>query len=225
MSRQQREIRIGAYIYNGAYRLIPGSSRLYPVWNHDFNANLEFRSSAVNKAISGFERGNVSGYRVTFTTDLRNMYREDATELRTLFNLCASESVRTFDTTTTSALDNVAKTVVLDGKETIDDFYNGLYLVQGSNVARIVDYVGATRTATYVGDDIANGTGRTIAVYPDKPTILGISVDENVANTIYCNMVGSSIGLTRELTIGTQFITLQAQSVERFAQIPDTLAV
>jgi hypothetical protein len=221
MSRQQRLIKIGAYFFNGAFREIPDTLKDYPIWNHRFSAELEFRSSAVNKALSGFERGNVSGYRVLFTADLRNTYTTDVADLRVLFSLFASESRRIIQTLTPTSANST--TIVLpSGASSANGYYNGTYLVQGSLKTRVVSYVGSTRTATVEGDTLTTAS-TDVVLFPDKPTILGISKDTNANNIIYYNMTNSAIALARELTVGSQSISLQARSIERFSEIPQSL--
>jgi len=80
-------------------------------------------------------------------------------------------------------------------------------------------------------------TGHTyeIVLLRSQPTVVGIATVPNLlpANTLYnsgeeswkngfiwCNLTSSSYDLNRELTVGTQVVSLQFQSVERFNEIP-----
>lgn len=221
-TKQQSQVKIGAYFFNGAYRPFPNYPADFKVWNVNYDSALEFRTSPVLTALSGFERGNVAGHRISVSVNLRNTSATETEALRDLFNLFSSQYVRQFDTATLSATS--ATSATLAGKSAVNDFYVGAYLVQGSLKARITAYNGATKVATLVGDTLANGAG-SIAIYPDKPTIVGISTDTNASNIIYCNPIGSNLSLARELTIGNQIISLSLKSVDRLEQIPEHLVI
>lgn len=222
-TKQETSIQIGTYYFNGAYRpLLPVAS--YGVWNVDYNSETEFRSSPTNRSLSGFERGNVSGRRLSVTINLRSTSTDTTNQIRTLLNSCSSQFPRKLADVTLSGLIEADKTIVFDNnKSNVPGFYNGIYIVQGSNRARVDSYA-TTRTATFVGDNLANG-GAELFVYPDKPTIVGVSTDNNPANVIYCNLIDSNLGQIRELTIGTQVITLNLTSVERVKDIPQSIVI
>lgn len=222
-NKQETSIQIGTYYFNGEYRtLLPLAS--YGVWNVDYNSETEFRSSPTNRSLSGFERGNVSGRRLSVTINLRSTSTDTTNQIRTLLDTCSSQFPRKLADVTLSSVNNTTKTVVFDsGKSNVLGFYNGIYIVQGSNRARVDSYAD-TRTATFVGDDLANDDAE-LFVHPDKPTIVGVSTDNDSANVIYCNLIDSNLGQIRELTIGTQVITLNLTSVERVKDIPQSIVI
>lgn len=221
-TKQQSEIQIGAYFFNGAYRPFPGYPKSFRVWNVEYDAELEFRSSPTNRALSGFERGNVSGHRLNVSVNLRNTSPTQSEELRLLFNLVSSQFPRKLADVTLSSTSATSATFDA-GKEAVAGYYNGVYVVQGNNRARVADYTSG-RVATLVGDELQDG-GAELFVFPDKPTIIGASTDNNTANIIYCNPIDTGLSLLRELTIGTQSVRLELRSVERTKDIPSQIVI
>jgi len=52
-----------------------------------------------------------------------------------------------------------------------------------------------------------------------EPTVIGVTVEDNTT-VVHCNLNSAVVGINRELTIGTQAITISLKSVNLFKEIP-----
>lgn len=221
MSRQHQKIRIGLYYFNDDFRAFSNGASEYGIWDINYDAQSEFQASTVDRALSGKEIGGISAYRITINTLLRNTLPSDSEKLRKLLSSTSSRFPRKAHEFTLSNVTNVSATFD-NVAETVDGYYNGLVIEQGSDKARITGYDGQTQTATLTGDTLSNGSSN-IMVYPDKATILGVSTDTTTNTIIYCNLIGSDFNLLREQTINNQLIGMQLRSVNVFKEIPSYL--
>jgi hypothetical protein len=144
--KQVETIRIGAFYFNGAYRAFhteTNSVNTYPislpVWEAQFTESLEFVSGSVTQALTGNERGNISGYRANVDIFLDNSYPAESTKIRTLLEKFANQYDRTVLQTSKGTV--TATTVVLVNGVGAgnDNYYKNLTLINASNTDRPSD--------------------------------------------------------------------------------------
>jgi len=228
--RQETQVKIGLYIYNGGYRAFEGYPVSLEVWNITANAEMEFMDGQpVTQALDGYEYGNAEGYRLLVSFDLSNIYDSaDQTAWRTLFGLLAGQYDRTVWTTTANGAGaGITSLVLQSDAPTTDDYFNNLYVtsLSGGDV-KITDYTGASRTCTLASAKTwLSGDGITIKARPNFQTLIGLSVTDDAADIIYYNLDSNLFGILRELTIGRQVITVNLRSVDRSATIPESFLV
>lgn len=232
--KQVHSIKIGAFYFNGEYRAFhteSNSSNTYPVslpvWEASFNDELEFVSGAVTQALTGNERGNISGYRASVDIFLDNSYPPDSSNIRTLLEKFANQYDRTVLETNTAG-GNPTSTRLMKGVAT-DDYYNNLTLVNASNVAQqviITDFRASDLRATVTGDfEIGLWENVFVVAKANIPTVLGVSTDNTDGNIIYCNLTNGQFGFRRELTVNMQSIQLSGREVQRTPLISDKYRV
>ena len=236
---------MGAYFLNGRrfnnasgdyedeFTAFNGYPDSFAVWNVSYKAEKEYLSSAVTKSLTGYERGNPGGFRIKISIALKNSNATQSNAIRSLISTTSSQYERTVVSTTLGSNPVTGATIDLNlgntEPNTLSNAYQGAYIRNASNtsanVYRIDSYVGSTKVATapetivgYTVSDVVN-----VALFPDKPTVIGVSVDNTTSNVIYCNLLGGSYGIERELTIGNQIISLDLTSVDRFQTIPTYL--
>ena len=245
MAKQQTEILMGAYFlngrrynnttgnYNDEFTPFNGYPASFAVWNVNYRADKEFLSSATSKSLTGFERGNPGGYRLKIDISLRNTNTTQSNAISTLISLASSQYQRTVVQTTVSSVSGATIDLNLGNTSpnTLSNAYQGAYIQNttntSANVYRVISYVGSTKEATttesvvgYTATDSVN-----VSLFPDKPTVIGVSVDNTTSNVIYCNLISGSYGIDRELTVGNQIVTLQLTSVDRYQTIPSYLNI
>lgn len=230
--RQQQQIRMGAYYYNGQYVPFEDYPASFDVWNINYRAEKEFVEQPSTRALSGRERGNIGGYRIVIDMILDNSFGSNNTNLRNLLSLVPSQYVRTaykasVGSGSTSNLVNVS----LDVPKTLtNNALTGTFLTNPArtpNKALVTAYVGTTSVAT-VDRNVSNwqtSDNINVSLLQNLNTVIGVSTDNTNGNIIYCNLVGGSYGIARELTVGKQTINLQLRSVERFATVPSNLEI
>lgn len=245
MAKQESYIQMGAYFLNGRrynnasgnyedeFTPFNGYPQSYAIWNVNYKAEKEFLTSATTKSLTGYERGNPSGYRVKISIALKNSNASQSNAIRSLISTTSSQYERAVVQSTLGTSPVTGATINLalgdTTPNTLSNAYQGAYIRNTSNtsanVYRIESYVGATKVATapenivgYTVSDVVN-----VALFPDKPTVIGVSVDNTTSNIIYCNLLGGSYGIEREMTIGNQIISLDLASVDRYQNIPTYL--
>lgn len=238
--KQVHSIKIGAFYFNGEYRAFhteSNSSNTYPVslpvWEASFNDELEFVSGAVTQALTGNERGNISGYRASVDIFLDNSYPSDSSNIRTLLEKFANQYDRTVIETDTNGWNDSNKSLVLSsalGTSDNDDYYNNLTVINTNNLAQqavIIDYDGTAKRATLNTNlTIDNTWGNVFVVAKANiPTVLGVSTDNTDGNIIYCNLTNGQFGFRRELTVNMQSIQLSGREVQRTPLISDKYRV
>ena len=253
MAKQQSQIQMGAYFQNGRRYNNPGEGYAneftpfdgYPtsfdVWNVNYKADKEFLTSPTSKALSGYERGNPGGFRLQIDIALRNTTNAQTSNIKSLLDLVPSQYERFVvatninGTPTHNTVTNVSVITLGDNIVNNQNAYQGAYVrnidqndttfrctrfsVGGGNPQRF-DLRGNVDASAWTSADTLN-----VVLYPDKPTVIGVSVDNTTSNIIYCNLISSSLGIERELTIGNQIINMSLRSVDRFQTIPSYLAI
>jgi hypothetical protein len=225
-TRQEKQILIGAYVYNGGYRAFKTYPVSIDVWNVRANAELEFMGSAVTQTLTGREYSNSEGYRLLLDFDVNNVYDSaDQLAWRTLFGLFSNLSNRTFWTTTANGAGVASTSLILQSDApTVNDYFNGMIVSNLSGGAVVItDYDGATRTATLASaKSWSNADAITIQARPNLPTLLGVAINNEAGDLIYYNIDGNGYGILREFTIGKQQIGIKARSFERTETIPES---
>lgn len=247
MAKQQQQIKMGAYFLNGrrynntsgsyASEFTPfnGYPASYDVWNVNYRAEKEYLTSATTRSLTAYERSNPSGYRIKIDISLRNTTSSQSAAIEDLLSLTSSQYRRTVVETTLSSSPVTGSSIDLNlgatSPNTTDNVYQGAYIYNASNtssnVYRISSYVGSTTTAVAPETIVGYGTGDVVNVslYRNKPTLIGVSVDNTTSNIVFCNFVEGSFGIERELTIGNQIINMQLTSVDWYNEIPSYLNI
>jgi hypothetical protein len=234
-AKQTQSIFMGAFIRTGGTPkpFVVGTTP-YPisfdVWNINIDEQADYLGSANTQTISGFERGNPMGYRTYADIDLNNSQPTASNSIRTLLNLFSSQYNREFFATTIKSVSSPNVTIV-NGVATLN-YYNGL-IVRNTSVSnqtrRIVSYASngvALLDSPFTG--WTNGNNIVIEVPPSIPTIMGITADstsQTTANLLYFNLDNSVFGITRELTVGSQVITISLRGIDRKISIADNLRI
>lgn len=250
MAKQVTSIQIGAYFHGGmrynnlgeAYsdRFTPfdGYPKEFGVWNINYRADMEFIDTPTSKALSGYERGNPGGHRLIIDLALKNTSSSETSNIKSLLDLVPSQYERFVVSTN---IDGTPTHNVATNTSVVDigiDITNASNAYQGAYV-RNIDQNDTTFRCTRFsvgpqrfdlrGNVLASNWASTntlnVVLYPDKPTVIGISTDSNVSNIIYCNLISSTFGLERELTIGNQIISMSLRSVKRYQTIPGNIEI
>ena len=226
---QVSAIKMGVYAYNGAYRAFEGYPISFDTWNVNADNRPEWiEGSPVTTALSGYKRANRLSYRPTLSIDLDNTYGTSATNLRTLLNKLSGKYVQNFYAVTTSGTGTGSTTLVLTaGAPAVDDYFNGMRIsgLTGGDVF-ITDYVGSTRTATLASArDWTNALALTVKVLPNLPIVLGVSLDDDTGNIIYYNIIGGVYGIARQLTVGSQRVSMELEGVLDVQDIDDSFRI
>ena len=254
MAKQVTSIQMGAYFQNGRRYNNPGEgvdSEFTPVdgypasfgiWNINPRADMEFIDSPTSKALSGYERGNPGGHRIIIDIALKNTSNAETSNIKSLLDLVPTQYERFVVAT------NINGPPSVDATENYSDIPLGTEIVNNSNSYQgaYVRNIDASNTTFRCIRYFTSGGGNpqtmrlqgnvnavswsdqddlNVILYPDKPTVIGVSTDSNVSNIIYCNLISSSLGIQRELTIGNQIITMSLRSIDRFQTIPASLQI
>jgi len=250
MAKQQSQIQMGAYFQNGrrynnpdegyANEFTPfdGYPTSFDVWNVNYKADKEFLTSPTSKALSGYERGNPGGFRLQIDIALRNTTNAQTSNIKSLLDLVPSQYERFVvatninGTPTHNTVTNVSVITLGDNIVNNQNAYQGAYvrnIDQNDTTFRCTRFSVSPQKFDVQGNVLSNSWGDTntlnVVLYPDKPTVIGVSVDNTTSNIIYCNLISSSLGIERELTIGNQIINMSLRSVDRFQTIPSYLAL
>lgn len=230
VAKQVREIRIGLFYYNGSFRPWEGGSSLFQVWNINARYEQDFQGQPVTRAIGGFERGGMGGHRARITIALDNSLPASSAQIKTLLDAFSSQYERTAYVvrpagTVTNTTVNIANTdVVANG------FFVGTVLKNidaSAPLVRVTAYNGVTGIATVSPNTNgwSNNVNVDVTLQSNIPTVFGISTDDDPNNIIYCNLVSSVYGIQRELTIGSQIISMDFTGVNREQIIPDGVRI
>lgn len=85
--KQIREISIELNTYDGSFTPVGGYPKLYEVWNFDARWRADWLGGSANtRALSGFDRVGVGGFRLDVIITFRNMRLSQAQALRGLLN-------------------------------------------------------------------------------------------------------------------------------------------
>jgi hypothetical protein len=239
VAKQVDTVKIGAFYFNGAYRAFhtaPNSNATYPVslpiWEAQYEENLEFLNDAVTRGLTGKERGNPSGYRATVDIFLDNSYPSDSSNIRALLDKFANQFDRTVLQTTGTSFNTTTNTVVLSSGvgSGNDDYYKNLILIDNdnpSNQGLITGYLSGSRIATVQPNTILSDWSPNLLVVakPNIPTVLGVSTDNDSNNVIFCNLIDGKFGFRRELTVNLQTIRISGREIDRTRLISDKYRV
>ena len=233
VDKQIDSTKIGVYFYNGSYRAFHtpvNSSDTYPItiplWDAVFDDELEFVGSPVTTSLTGYERANPSGYRARVSLALNNSSPADSQKIRQLMERLSNQFNRTvLQTTGTSS--NTTAIVISHGVQGASDadYYKGLIAVLVSDPtvqALVTAYNKDTQTLT-VSEPMGTLSAAPILLVarPNLPSVVGVSADGTDGNIIYCNLVGGTFGIRRELTMGLQNINMELTEIERTHLISD----
>lgn len=239
-SKQNSTIWMGAYILTGGtYKPFYGYPIEFNVWNIDIEEQADFLGSANTQTLSGFERGNPMGFRTYANLDLDNSYPSDSSKILTLLNLLPSQYTRIFANKKQSDGTNLVTTSVLTSTTFTsaglgvlgNDYYNGLLVYNSTKnqTVPIVDYTSSTVTVTIAGDisswTAGGGDSIQILVPPSIPTLIGLTADSTNANMMYFNVNSSIFGISRELTIGNQVISMNLRGITRKSFMSDNVRI
>ena len=236
VAKQVDTVKMGAFYFNGAYRAFhtaPNNSNTnlisFPVWEAQYEENLEFLNDAVTRGLTGKERGNPSGYRATVDIFLDNSYPSDSSNIRTLLEKFANQFERTVLQTTKGSV--TGNTVVLNSGVVSgnDDYYKNLMLINADNSAEqalVTGYNSTTQVATVsTVQDFATWGDILVVAKPNIPTVLGVSTDNDSNNVIFCNLIDGKFGFRRELTVNLQTIRISGREIDRTRLISDKYKV
>jgi hypothetical protein len=221
-AKQVTQIRMGAYIYNGAaldpnsFRAFTTFPQTYNVWNINYQYNADFLGGAVQDTLSGYQRGNPMGHRLNVNISLNNSLPTDTEAIRNLLNRCASRYDRVFFNFPSGISSVGATTFTLPGSApAVANYFKALTIknVTLNQEALILTY-GSNRqgTMTTTSSWQTNHAFQIIAK-PSHPTIIGVSFDNSDANIKYFNLASESFGLNRELTVGNSIIQMSLTGV------------
>jgi hypothetical protein len=218
MSKQVTQIRMGAFIYNGAppnmtdFRAFQTYPRTYKVWNADTDYSSDFLGGAVQSTLSGYQRGNPMGHRLSCRINLNNASNADSELIRNLLNLTASRFDRGF--WTLAGVSASATTITFTNTGLPTNYFRGLTARDGTgNQERLI--ISSTATSVELASAVSTwqNSGTLIIAKPSHPTIIGVSTDNNDANMNFYNIANNQLGIRRELTIGNQIIQLSLTGV------------
>jgi hypothetical protein len=217
-AKQVTQIRMGAYIYNGApldmtsFRAFTTFPQTYKVWNINYQYNADFLGGAVQDTLSGYQRGNPMGHRLNVTINLNNSLPTDTEAIRNLLNRCASRYDRFFFPIAGVSVSGGSQ-LSFTNTGLATDYFRALTVQDGSGKQRLIASSTATTltTASPLGD--WNTSNNFIVAKPSHPTIIGVSFDNTDANIKYFNLASESFGLNRELTVGNSIIQMSLTGV------------
>lgn len=246
-SKQNSTIWMGAYILTGGtYKPFYGYPIEFDVWNIDIEEQADFLGSANTQTLSGFERGNPMGFRTYANLDLDNSYPSDSSKILTLLNLLPSQYTRIFANKKQSDGTNLVTTSVLTSTTFTsaglgslgNDYYNGLLVYNSTKnqTVPIVDYTSSTTTVTISGDisswTAGGGDSIQILVPPSIPTLIGLTADyvspkplPDSSSMMYFNVDSSIFGISRDLTIGNQVISMNLRGITRKSFMSDNVRI
>ena len=236
VDKQIDSTKIGVYFYNGSYRAFhtPVNSSntnliTIPLWDAVFDDELEFVGSPVTTSLTGYERANPSGYRARVSLTLNNSSPADSQKIRQLMERLSNQFNRTVLQSGATGMDTTS-IVITNGvggssDPTLTDYYKGLVIVNDdtpANQALVTAYNEATQTLT-VSEPIKTSSSGNVSLVarPNLPSVVGVSADGTDGNIIYCNLVGGTFGIRRELTVGLQNINMELTEIERTRLISD----
>ena len=250
MAKQQSQIQMGAYFQNGRrynnpgegigneFTPIDGYPQSFGIWNINPRADMEFIDTPTSRALSGYERGNPGGHRIIIDIALKNTSNAETSNIKSLLDLVPSQYERFVVSTNIDGTPthNVAtNTSVVDigiDITNVSNAYQGAYvrnIDENDTTFRCTRFSVNPQKFDLRGNVLASNWASTntlnVVLYPDKPTVIGVSTDNTTSNIIYCNLISSSLGIERELTIGNQIITMSLRSIDRFQTIPASLQI
>ena len=209
---------MGAYIYNGApldmtkFRAFQTYPKSYKVWNVRYEYTPDFLGGAVQDTLSGYQRGNPLGHRLSCNINLNNALPDDTEAIRQLLNLTASRYDRGFwtlgSTTTTGA-----STLTFSNTGLPTDYFKALTIEDGSGRQRLIASSTATSITTVTPLGTWNNASNLVVAKPSHATIIGVSFDNTDGNIQYFNIQSDSLGINRELTVGNQIIQMALSGV------------
>lgn len=256
MSKQQQKIAIALAWLNGTsetanegqslrrpFTLFKGYPLEYSIWNINYVAEREFIGQPTKRALSGFERAGISGYRLVIDLSLTNTNPDQTNALKQLLDASSSQYIRrpgwefklqnfNYGQSRAFAFDGDT----LDYPFTISDSLANTYVYNKDlEQLRLVKRFFSSDNGMQFEGSI-NGWLDThdyeFQLLNNQPTIWGIGFDTDVSidqttsqetwagGYVFCNLISSQMRLQRELTVGTQAVNMQFRSVERFKEIP-----
>ena len=235
VDKQIDSTKIGVYFYNGSYRAFhtpANSSNTYPItiplWDAVFDDELEFVGSPVTTSLTGYERANPSGYRARVSLALNNSSPADSQKIRQLMERLSNQFNRTVLQSAASSINatTIALSIGVGGSSdpTLTDYYKGLVCVSvadPTSQALVTAYDESNRRITVASTVTPLTSGVSLVARPNLPSVVGVSADGTDGNIIYCNLVGGTFGIRRELTVGLQNINMELTEIERTELISD----
>jgi hypothetical protein len=240
VAKQVDTVKMGAFYFNGAYRAFhtaPNNSNTnlisFPVWEAQYEENLEFLNDAVTRGLTGKERGNPSGYRATVDIFLDNSYPSDSSNIRALLEKFANQFDRTvLQTNTVSKTNTTIKLEHGVGGVENSNYYNNLVVFDDdtpANQALVESYSSATKEVVVKllsGANVSSWSSNvSLIARPNIPTVLGVSTDNDSNNVIFCNLIDGKFGFRRELTVNLQTIRISGREIDRTRLISDKYRV
>lgn len=216
--KQVTQIRMGAYIYNGApldmtkFRAFQTYPKTYKVWNVRYEYSPDFLGGAVQNTLSGYQRGNPLGHRLKCNISLNNALKSDAEAILELLNLTASRFDRGFWTFESIGVSGT-NTLSFANTGLADDYFKALTIRDTEGRERLIASSTATSITTVTPLGTWENNNNTVQAKPSHPTIIGVSFDNNNANIQYFNLQSDTFGINRELTVGNQIIQMSLTGV------------
>jgi hypothetical protein len=231
-AKQVKQISMGAYFYNGAYRAFQNNPFTMDAWNVDPIAEPDYGTlSRFDEAISGFKFPNQKGYRARINLELDNSSPANSAILRAFANNFAQERTRLVwagvTGTSGSGVSSFTITNGPTGSSALTGYFVGCYVEVSGNVGlfRVTAYNQSTRTLTISGSvDVTAVESVDIFVTEALPTYAGIALDTTASNIIYY-MPEMAIGISRALTHGTQRINIEGEGAERLQSVPESYII
>ncbi len=226
----------------------------YPVWTINYSPQLEFLNDAATRALSGYQRAGISGQRLSITASLRGGSPTQYERIRTLLSSLSSQKDRTAFNISIGSIDAGDMTLDISGVTnyslslypfTANGAVTNCYIRNTSlGQDRLVSSFNASNNRLSVqGLPISNWLtthSYQIVLLRSQPTVVGIGTVPGLligdipyasgeeswkSGFIWCNLTSSAYDISRELTVGTQVVNLQFESVERFNEIPEYMTI
>jgi hypothetical protein len=227
-AKQISTVTIALYAYNGDYRIFTGYPKTYKVWNSNFVAESDFQGSSTVESLTGFERGGLQGYRSNCRIDLDNTYKTDALDIQNLLDDIVSQmpQKRTIFTGTPNVISGFEVTLP-SSASAVAQFYKGFEITDGLGNTFIITNYTSGRVATLSGEPPVGWDNVVIYIKPPDSmnTIVRISPTASVGDGEFYNLTGSTFGVNRQLTVGSQVITLNFRGVERKFSVSNNMRI
>lgn len=236
MNKQQEQVRMGVYFFNGAYRPFAGYPKSIKVWNSRVTYQGDYLGTPSSVSLSGLGKANPSGYRPFVNIMLDNSTGTQADAIRRILNRLGNQYDRQVypETTTfeTLSADSTTTTFTIDDASlpAQDNFFNRCIAYNGTaDESRVITaYSKSGSVGTFTVDETiswGNGDSINIIAKPNLPSYLGVSTDDTNGNVIYCMVEASQLGAVRELTIANSIVSLTLKGRERVNIVPEKVII
>ena len=235
MNKQQEQVKIGVYFFNGAYRPFAGYPKSISVWNSRVEYKPDYLGSASSVSLSGLGKANPSGYRPFVNITLDNARGSQVESIMKILNRLANQYDRiVFPETGTSNISNKTSntfTLTLAGLASNNGFYEKCVVFNSAedSYAPVTGYTFTGGVGTFtVSENISawtNGDAVTVLARPNLPSYIGVSIDDTNTNVIHCMAESATLGAMRELTIADSLVSMTLKGRERTNSIPSTIVI